>query len=353
MNTFDQRANRAIVAASCAKKPRPGDPYPTRHDGDVLIVEYVPYKQSLREHSIVTTKSTYDANWSKAHGGLLVHDSGSGSLVGDAHQIDPHWTYWVADGMKLTRWDRRNKTTVPATAKWIKANDVTLLAKIRRDPFVDSISVDGHIVHCSICDDYFNDDSNAPCRHLRWSDDANLTLGPGSCEDTESWLPDSVAKLCEHLGDAHSKELRDAIASNELRFDHALSSALEDIDGEPEAYGGDGCEPAMLWIDMLDGTKALAPARAAMAGWIDEVLGAERMSPIVASDLWPRVLHVTGDGYNCDFENTGREWSDRQIHATRYGKDEARRWAAAFRAVGGDAKVIRLRPRALTAGVTS
>lgn len=273
MNTFDQRTNRAIVAASCAKKPRSGDPYPTRHAGDVLIVEYVPYGRSLREHSIVTTESTYDANWSKASGALLVHDSGSGARMGDSHQIDPRWTYWVADGMKLTRWDSRKKKIVPATARWIKANDVTLLAKIRRDPFNDSISVDGHIVYCSICDDHFNDDDNAPCPHLRWSDDANLTLGPGSSEDIDSWLSESVAKVCEHLGAAHSKSLRAAIASNDLRFEHELSNALEDIDGEPEAYGGDGCEPAMLWIGMLTSTKELALARAAMVGWIDAALG--------------------------------------------------------------------------------
>lgn len=257
-----------------ATRRSPRAPFPTRDEGDILVVEYVPYGRVLRPHSIVTTTGTYDASWSKAAGALLVHDSGSGSFMGGSHLIDPHWTYWVADGMKLMRWSTKKNGEVPATARWIAANEVTLLSKIRRDPFKDSVNVDGHIAHCSICADYFSDDDNAPCPHLRWSDDACMTIGPGSDEERESWLPESVAKVCGHLGLAFSRELRDAIVSKRLSFDHALSNAIEDISGEPKDYGGDGCEPAMLWIDMLDGSNALAAARAAMVRWIDAALTA-------------------------------------------------------------------------------
>jgi hypothetical protein len=67
------------------------------------------------------------------------------------------------------------------------------------------------------------------------------------------------------------------------------------------------------------------------------------------TETWARVVFVVGDGYHCDEAEgpSGREWSDKQAHAVKLGHDEAHRLAAAFRDAKADARVIRLRPRAV------
>ena len=245
----------------------------------LFVVEYQLQAKRWRPFSIVTDNATWDAEWSRAYGGLLVHHSGSG--YSGHHTVHAYaepqalpGRIWTADGVTLTRYVRGGRRAplreLPADEKMLRPLGYKRFARLPGNPFEDAMNVEGHIEWCSICRDRLDDSSDAPCAHLRWSDDAAQCIGSGAdWHDFSTWVEQAIpalcAALCETRGIERVERLRADLRSRRLRGRDLLGWD-DDIDETPRV--------AELWLDTLRASRK-GPMREAVArtlrlvdGWL-------------------------------------------------------------------------------------
>lgn len=264
------------------------DGLPAKGGAPIVAIWYVQTRRRWHPHSILTTKATWDANWSRAEDALLVHDSGSGHFHADDPVIvERHDRLWVAPGLRLARYRRGLSTgTVLLTPAALTTMGVTLLAKPMGDPFKNSLEVDGHIVWCSLCNDYYHDESNGPCEHLRWSDGACMMVGAGADEgDALDAVETALDALCSKLGKANAREMREAVRAVDKGRCHLwyrrypLGELVEEHEEE------DDCNAAVHWLATIGPGKRLAAARAQTLAWLNARLRKPFAPVALAGDL--------------------------------------------------------------------
>ena len=329
--------------------------------GDVVAIEYHQHGKRWLPHSIVTSAETYDADWSRRHGALLVHYSGSGHWIGDdrpymvSGYCDPSKVccrIWAAPFVTFARYKKGpGLKHVPVGDKALRKLGYERIAEPLGDPFKDCWKAEGHIVHCSICDDYMDEDSS--CHHV-FTAECGETDGPGSYSDDHG-AKESFLRLCAVTGITRglrrglvpfrlSDSQRHAVGGLGPSFVDIYSAGkhLGDIARRCEGrqhIDTDELRDGISWLFSLD--KKTTKANALTKQWLDEEIAkqnARRTSGdavyAVRSDYWYGE-YVTDEAH-ADFNADGvpedhsrHPYEARQKHGQWWthhaGRDFARR----------------------------
>ncbi len=236
----------------------------------LFVVEYQFQGRRWRPHSIVTREDTWDADWSRRQGTLLVHASGSGHYPGEAHWLSGYakprlfpGRLWTAPGVTLERYGGEGKPNLPVDEAQLRRMGLKRFAKLQGNPFEDASNVEGHIDYCCICRDYFDDAPDAPCDHLRWSDYAGQQIGSGDYTDWRdtSYISESLTALCAKLGRERVKTLRRDVATVRPYYQEVVEEFVRHVDD----FTGDEenkCRTSVSWLWTLDGGQSRPMRRA-------------------------------------------------------------------------------------------
>ncbi len=225
----------------------------------LFVVEYQFQGRRWRPHSIVTRDDTWDADWSRQQGMLLVHASGSGHFPGEPHWLSGYakprlfpGRLWTAPGVSLERYE--GKPNLPVDEATLRRMGLKRFAKLPGNPFEDASNVEGHIDYCSICRDYFDDAPDAPCDHLRWSDYASQMIGSGADQAwhyTSSYVTESLTALCAQLGRDRVKVLRRDVATDRPYYQEVVEEFVRHAEHSTDD-AENKCRTAVSWLWTLD-----------------------------------------------------------------------------------------------------
>jgi hypothetical protein len=187
-------------------------------DSPILAIEYT----DGRPRIVITRHSLWDFTWCETDHFLAYHNSGSGGHSNTIHisaYSDPRrmpGALWVASGIRICRhssyrksyrkarqqpWRRTYKWTYkPLPAKrqrralardGIQLLRSPLAPQGNADPFAWPDAIESETVYCSICNSSLLDTDT--CDHLHWCDHCISWSGPGSDEDCDCWIDNTLA----------------------------------------------------------------------------------------------------------------------------------------------------------------
>lgn len=246
---------------------------PTGKEVDLFVVEYHRQGARWRPHSIVTDRGTWDADWSRSAGAVLVHDSGGGFR--EAHHVDRFadpknlpGAIWLATGVPLRTHRGLGTTKLRDTAlrpSQLAALGYKHLPSFPGDPFADVLNVDS-IEWCEVCRDFHDGGSDAPCPHLRWSQKHCAMFGSGALWDYSGVdVVSALASMCDGVARDQGLErvvrLRKALTARRFR-----GSDLLEWDDKVEDHHRD----AAAWLETLRSSRS-DPMRMAVTRTMDAI----------------------------------------------------------------------------------
>ncbi len=334
---------------------KPSDPYPTEHYGDIVFVEYIGGKPT----NVVTTEHGYD--FDEVGGGMMFYDHGSGyhprrpelSLSNWVDPTDTSW--WAADCVVLTFWDKTTKETRPATQADLLAYASTRLTDLPSDPFENADESEAGICYCTLCEEHFDRDST--CNHLFWGEDG-LT-GPGDSECGQNNEPgedckDSFLALCRRAGIVRAL----AKGLNPFTWEHSelhatgglgpsyvwFKSAGKNLGNIARKLGhGDGkvsLRAGAGWLMALD--EKTTGANAMTLAWLEDEIASQN-----ARRASGKPVYLVTDAYGQRVVNNDGDVTREPDNGLRLSWEEARARAKRCRKAGSrEIAIVYVRPSA-------
>jgi hypothetical protein len=183
---YEKQSHRVVFIEYRGRRPIPCNVI-TEHDWDHSKRSW--FKAGERERGVA--QDNWDFDYSKRHGGLYYHNSGGGGgpvthveLCGFINPKTPQARIWIAPGIKLKKWVRKDTYKEIDAAGALKLGYQIvkrplslnhLLSDYDRkegkktcNPFEAGEESENGLIYCKECDDWMIDDEYDLCEHLEY-----------------------------------------------------------------------------------------------------------------------------------------------------------------------------------------
>lgn len=246
-------------------------------DGDpILFIEM----HDGHPHSVVTEGATYDFQFIPDSGDVLYRNVGSGcrdKAISIGRMCDPSKpvSFWTAPGVRIVDEEGKDITIEQAAERgFVPATEIS-------NPF--DTAIEGRAIYCSVTGEAWNEE--APSPYMRYMNEIGEWGGCGAGDDYigKAASGESMVDLARVLGVTKARRLAKAL--------HKLNETLGAISFEIDHYGQstkatiilpdhtrfdftcpekiEMIEPAIAWIESVDGDKAFGEAISAV-NWLEQ-----------------------------------------------------------------------------------